>query len=88
MLQHRKGKGLVVWTDIKSSVVHAREQSCKEAMLLLQPCPTFCRAFVFLKKCGSGNLLLRYVKLDASAETLMVLTALEKFIRDKGIQFT
>ncbi|XP_070188473.1 protein Njmu-R1-like [Littorina saxatilis] len=45
------------------------------------------RSFVFLKKCGSGNLLLRYVKLDASAETLKVLTALEKFIREKGIQF-
>ena len=70
-------------------MVHAVEhQKGPGEKPLLQPHPTFCRAFVFLKKCGSGNLLLRYVKLDASAETLKVLTALERFIRDKGIQFT
>ncbi|KAL8601496.1 hypothetical protein ACOMHN_000438 [Nucella lapillus] len=44
-------------------------------------------AFVFLKKSGCGNLLLRYVKLDASDDTLRVLTALETFIQDKGIHF-
>ncbi|XP_076459840.1 protein Njmu-R1-like isoform X2 [Babylonia areolata] len=46
------------------------------------------RAFVFLKKCGCGNLLLRYVKLDASEDTLRVLTALETFLQSKGICFS
>ncbi|KAH9502523.1 hypothetical protein Btru_068891 [Bulinus truncatus] len=32
------------------------------------------RAFLYLKKCGCGDLLLRYVKLDGGAETLSVLT--------------
>ncbi|KAK7507686.1 hypothetical protein BaRGS_00001621 [Batillaria attramentaria] len=46
------------------------------------------RAFVFLKKCGAGSLLLRYVKLDASPETISVLAAIEQFIHDKQVQLT
>ncbi|XP_025091105.1 protein Njmu-R1-like isoform X2 [Pomacea canaliculata] len=46
------------------------------------------RAYVFLKKCGCGNLLLRYVKLDASLETSGVLAAIEHFIKEKGVVLT
>lgn len=48
----------------------------------------FNRAYVFLKKCGCGNLLLRYVKLDASLETSGVLAAIEHFIKEKGVVLT
>uniref|UniRef100_A0A0B6ZX75 Uncharacterized protein n=1 Tax=Arion vulgaris TaxID=1028688 RepID=A0A0B6ZX75_9EUPU len=40
------------------------------------------RALSYLRKCGCGDLLLRYVKLDAGPDTLNVLTVLETFIRD------
>ncbi|RUS78112.1 hypothetical protein EGW08_014120 [Elysia chlorotica] len=36
----------------------------------------------YLKKCGCGELLMQYVKLDGESETLSVLSALEIFITD------
>ncbi|XP_013068701.2 protein Njmu-R1-like isoform X3 [Biomphalaria glabrata] len=40
------------------------------------------RSFSYLKKCGCGDMLLRYVKLDGGPETLSVLSVLETFIKD------
>ncbi|XP_059156537.1 protein Njmu-R1-like isoform X1 [Physella acuta] len=40
------------------------------------------RSLSFLKKCGCGDLLLRYVKLDGGPEALNVLSVLETFIVD------
>ncbi|XP_005100700.1 protein Njmu-R1 isoform X1 [Aplysia californica] len=40
------------------------------------------RALSYLRKCGCGELLLRYVKLDASSETLSVVSVLETFIKE------
>jgi hypothetical protein len=39
------------------------------------------RALSYLRKCGCGDLLLRYVKLDAGTDTLKVLAVLETFIK-------
>lgn len=40
------------------------------------------RSLCYLKKCGCGELLMQYVKLDGEPETLSVLSALEIFIKD------
>ncbi|XP_046382181.1 protein Njmu-R1-like isoform X1 [Haliotis rufescens] len=42
------------------------------------------RSLIYLKKSGAGDLLLRYVHLDASPDTLNVLTVLQDFIKSKG----
>ncbi|CAG5129757.1 unnamed protein product, partial [Candidula unifasciata] len=44
------------------------------------------RSLSFLKVCNCGDLLLRYVKLDAGTETLRVIAALETFIRDVNLK--
>ncbi|CAL1538872.1 unnamed protein product [Lymnaea stagnalis] len=43
------------------------------------------RAFSYLKNCGCGDLLLRYVKLDGGLDALNLLSVLETFIKDKGL---
>ncbi|XP_055955140.1 protein Njmu-R1 isoform X2 [Patella vulgata] len=42
------------------------------------------RSYLYLRKCGSGELLIRYVKIDATSETLSVLKTLEEFIQKQG----
>ncbi|BFZ17400.1 hypothetical protein BsWGS_20439 [Bradybaena similaris] len=44
------------------------------------------RSLSFLKVCNCGDLLLRYVKLDAGSETIHVVAALETFIRDVNLR--
>ncbi|GFR80613.1 protein Njmu-R1 [Elysia marginata] len=46
------------------------------------------RSLCYLKKCGCGELLMQYVKLDGEPETLSVLAALEIFIKDMNQNLT
>ncbi|GFN83170.1 protein njmu-r1 [Plakobranchus ocellatus] len=46
------------------------------------------RSLCYLRKCGCGELLVQYVKLDGGPETLSVLSALETFIKDMNQPLT
>ncbi|XP_041362886.1 protein Njmu-R1-like [Gigantopelta aegis] len=42
------------------------------------------RSLSYLKKCGAGDLLLRYVQLDANTDTLDILAVIQDFLKEKG----